>query len=519
VRLAAALLSWRQSRPLRFGLAIGLTVVALAVRAALDRPFGNQLPYISFFLAVTATAYLAGFAPSLLASVLGYFAARWFFIEPRFTLHPPYPGVRLNTAAYFFGSALVCGMSAIASRARARMGAAAAELAHRQVQLEAEVVERQAVEQALRDTDRRKDEFLAVLSHELRNPLAPIRNAQHVLEHADPASEQAARARAVIGRQVEHLTRMVDDLLDVTRIARGKVRLRCAPVELRVLVQRTVEDHEAALATVQLGVEVQLPGRPAWVSGDATRLAQVIGNLLQNAAKFTPAGGRVVVGMEEHPATGVVRVFVRDTGLGFDREMQGRLFEPFVQGDEGLDRARGGLGLGLALVKGFVELHGGTAAAYSDGPGRGCEFSFTLPLEPAPSAPEETSPARSAGANARRVLVIEDSEDAAATLCDVLELAGHQVDIASNGPAGIELARRVHPDVVLCDIGLPGMSGYDVARALRAAPVHFGGKLVALTGYASPQDVKRAVDAGFDQHVAKPAGIDQLTAIVAGGSA
>jgi len=510
--------SWSERlRP--FGLAIGLTIAGLGVRAATDRYIGDQLPYLTFFIAVVATAYLGGFAPSLLACALGYVAARWFFIEPRFTLQAPGPGARLHTIAYFAGSVLICGMSVLASRAQTRARAATVELGRRQRRLEAEIVEREAVERALRDSDRRKDEFLAVLSHELRNPLAAIRSAQDVLQRASPASEQAMRARTIIGRQVEHLARMVDDLLDVTRIARGKTHLRRATVELRGLVQRTVEDHAASMTTVGLQVEVRMPRRPIWVDGDATRLAQVVGNLLHNAAKFTPAGGQVIVGMEDLPETGTVRVFVRDSGPGLDGEMQGRLFQPFAQGQEGLDRAGGGLGLGLALVKGFVELHGGTAAAHSDGPGRGCEVSFTLPLHAGPPVSEGGRSPPRVVATRRRILVIEDSDDAAETLRDVLELAGHQVDLAPDGAAGIEMVRRGRPDVVLCDIGLPGMSGYDVARALRAAPLHYGGRLVALTGYASPEDERRAAEAGFDQHVAKPASIDQLTAIVVGAGA
>jgi two-component system CheB/CheR fusion protein len=372
---------------------------------------------------------------------------------------------------------------------------------------------RRAAEEALRDADRRKDEFLGVLSHELRNPLAPIRNSLHVLDRAAPGSEHGRRARSVIGRQVQHLARLVDDLLDVTRISRGKVQLLLVRLELWDLVARTVEDHRHLLLDRGIELLVDPPGRPLYVSGDATRLAQLVGNLLQNAAKFTPAGGRVTVSLREEEGRAVLRV--RDTGAGIAPDMLGRIFQPFTQADRTLDRSAGGLGLGLALVRGLAELHGGDVAAASEGVGRGAELTVRLPLAP---PPEETAPPprlKLVRPSVRRVLVIEDNVDAAESLKAALELAGHSVSVAFTGPEGLERARALSPDVVLCDIGLPGLDGYGVARALRADPALHGLPLFALTGYALAEDQRRAAEAGFDRHLAKPADLELLQRLLA----
>jgi PAS domain S-box-containing protein len=381
--------------------------------------------------------------------------------------------------------------------------------------------ERERLLQALRDADRRKDHFLAMLSHELRNPLAPIRNSVYILDRAPPGGDQARRAHAVIDRQVHHLTRLVDDLLDVTRINRGKIRLQRQRLELDALVRRAAEDHASVFAQAGVELETRLAGSPVHVNADPTRLAQVIGNLLQNAAKFTPRGGRATLSVEI-VAPDVAAIRVRDTGAGVAPEALPHLFEPFVQADTTLDRSRSGLGLGLALVRGIVELHAGTASVRSDGVGAGAEFVVTLPLDAGKSPLLGPATARAPGI-ARRVLVIEDDADAAQTLKEALELNDHVVAVAGAGPEGIDEARRFVPDVVLCDIGLPGMDGYEVARAMRSDAALRSTHLVALSGYASPDDVERARDAGFDRHVAKPPSFDDLERtlrdVVAGAAA
>jgi PAS domain S-box-containing protein len=367
-----------------------------------------------------------------------------------------------------------------------------------------------ASEAALREADRQKNEFLAMLSHELRNPLAPIRNSLYILERAAPGGVQARRARAVIDRQLGHMTWLIDDLLDVTRITRGKIRLERECLDLNDLAQRTVEEHRTLFAKSDVRLEVLPSSAEVWVEGDRVRLAQVVGNLLQNAAKFTPRGGRATLSVQADRSRGLAIVTVRDTGAGIRPEMLPRLFRPFTQADVTLDRSKGGLGLGLALVKGLVEMHGGSVTASSGGAGKGAAFTIRLPLD---TATARTMPAQhglGGGAAARRVLVIEDNEDAADTLREVLELDEHVVDVAYTGREGIEKARAFHPDVVLCDIGLPEMDGYEVARAMRADPELGRVALVAVSGYAQPEDVATAREAGFDAHLAKPPSIETL---------
>jgi PAS domain S-box-containing protein len=374
-----------------------------------------------------------------------------------------------------------------------------------------DVTEQWRTEQALRDADRRKSDFLAVLSHELRNPLAPIRNSAYVLEHAEPGGPQARRAAEVIERQTRQLTRLVDDLLEVTRVAQGKIRLKRELLELNALVRRCGEDHRPTFADAGVSLSVEVPESPVHVNGDPARLAQVIGNLLANAVKFTEPGGHVLLVLEALAQRAQVRV--RDDGVGIPAELLPRVFDPFVQGDGTIDRARGGLGLGLAVLKGLVALHGGRVRAHSDGPGRGTEFVVELPAAPVSQERRGLKRQRAASETARRVLIIEDNADTAGTLKDVLELQGHDVAVASTGPEGIEKARTLKPDVVLCDIGLPTIDGLEVGRTLRADPSLASTRLVAVSGHALPEDVERARDAGFDRHVAKPVDPEELAGI------
>ncbi len=370
-------------------------------------------------------------------------------------------------------------------------------------------------QEALREADRRKDEFLGMLSHELRNPLAPIRNALYILDRAAPLGEQARRAKEVATRQVAHMTRLVDDLLDVTRIARGKIELRRADVDLAALAHRTAEDHRALMHDRRLELEVQLPTEQIIVNADEVRLAQVLGNLLHNAAKFTPAGGRVTLAVAADADRAVIRV--RDTGPGIAPEVMPTIFEPFTQAKQTLARTEGGLGLGLALVKGLVAMHGGEVHAYSPGQGNGTEFVVTLPLALARRAPtgRRERVADAPESHGRRVLVIDDNRDAADTVAELVQMLGHDVEVAYDAHDGLEKASEELPHVVFCDIGLPGMDGYEVARQIRAREGTRRVRLVALSGYAQPDDVERALAAGFDVHLSKPPALEELQAVLA----
>jgi signal transduction histidine kinase/ActR/RegA family two-component response regulator len=365
----------------------------------------------------------------------------------------------------------------------------------------------------LRDTDRRKDEFLGLLSHELRNPLAPIRNSIQVLGRADPGSEPSRRARAVIERQFEHLTHLVEDLLDLKRISAGKMRIRPERIDLLARVRELIEDMRAVFVLKGVRLDLRATADPVWVDADATRIAQVVGNLLQNAAKFTDPSGivTVTVGTIDEMA----HVKVRDTGIGMSPEVLRTVFEPFVQAPQSIERSRGGLGLGLALVRGIVELHGGAVHVRSQ-TGEGTEFDVSLPLAQTSVGVEPPTAATGGEAVPHRILVVEDNEDAAASLCDLLELVGpHDVAVAHDGAEGLEAARRLHPDLILCDLGLPTMDGYEVARQLRTTDEEPGPTLVALSGYAAPEDVERSMSAGFDYHLPKPLDLEALQRIIA----
>jgi PAS domain S-box-containing protein len=377
-----------------------------------------------------------------------------------------------------------------------------------------DITEQRRARDGLVEADRRKNEFLGMLSHELRNPLAPIRNAIFMLRHAPADSPLAERALSVIERQTEQMAHLVDDLLDVTRISRGKIALRRAITDLRTPVRRTCEDQRTVFEAAGVELQVGLPADPVWAEIDEARIVQVLGNLLQNAAKFTPAGGRVTVALASEGDDAVLRV--RDTGIGIPADELAHLFEPFVQGDLGLARTRGGLGLGLALARGLSALHGGSIRAASAGPNRGAEFTVTLPLARAAGTSAAGTGAAATGAPARprTVLVIEDNLDSARTLADVLELQGHHVHVARNGTEGLALAREVRPDLVLCDIGLPDVDGYAVAREIRRDPEIGATPLIALSGYAQQEDRERSAQAGFDAHLPKPAPIEALEGLL-----
>jgi signal transduction histidine kinase len=363
--------------------------------------------------------------------------------------------------------------------------------------LETRVGERTA---ALQELDRRKDEFLAMLSHELRNPLAPIRNSTYILNRVDAGGEQARHAIEVIERQTRHITRLVDDLLDLTRIARGKIKLRCERLNLTDLIARTVEDHSSIFKRLGVALTADLPPAAVHTNADETRMAQVIGNLLQNAAKFTPEAGQATIALRVVGSCAEIRV--SDTGAGIDTELFPVLFHPFIQGSRTLARTEGGLGLGLALVKGITELHGGTVHVESGGPNRGSTFIVRLPLAVSDAQHDDPGAFVYGKTSSRRVLVVDDNRDAADSLAQLVEMFGHSVAVAYDGPSAIVKAHDVSPDVVLCDLGLPGMSGYDVARKLRAERNDI--RLIAVSGYAQTEDITKATRAGFDGHVAKP---------------
>jgi signal transduction histidine kinase len=380
---------------------------------------------------------------------------------------------------------------------------------------------RRESEAALRQADRRKDEFLAMLAHELRNPLASVRNAAQLLARLAPDEPRLGRARQIIERQVEHQARLLDDLLDVSRITRGKIGLRPVPVDLAALVRDAVEDARGMCDDAGLTLSLSAPPEPIWVEADPTRLAQVVSNLLSNAAKFTDRGGAVTVGLRTGFTTcaaggehAIATLTVKDTGIGIEPEMLPHLFETFTQADRSLDRSRGGLGLGLALVKGLIALHGGEVRAASDGLGQGAEFTVWLPMLDTPTQPAAVPVATTRRSAPLRVLIVEDQPDAADTLRDLLELDGCTVAVAYSGHEAVEVAPLFCPELVLCDLGLPGLNGYEVAARLRQCAETAGARLIALTGYGGEEESQRCREAGFDRHLTKPVGAAELARLL-----
>jgi signal transduction histidine kinase len=382
-------------------------------------------------------------------------------------------------------------------------------VAERTRALEADLAERKRLEQALVAADRRKDHFLAVLAHELRNPLAPIRTAVDTMRLQKVEDATLRHCRDVIGRQIEQLTRLVDDLMDISRITRGSIKLERKPVDVATVVKRAIETQRPAVDHRRQRLSVSLPAVPLTVEGDLTRLTEAVGNLLNNAAKYTDEGGRIAVSAAAEDGQAVIRV--RDSGVGIPPELLPSVFEMFTQIDQTLHRAQGGLGIGLALVRELAEMHGGRVEGHSEGLERGSEFVLRLPLRPdlAPGVEAgEPEPASVPSLQHRRILVVDDNHDAAQSLAVMLRMSGGEVRTAHDGVQALAVAEQFRPDLVLLDIGMPGMNGFDVARSIRARPWGSRVTLVAQTGWGQDEDRRRAREAGFDIHLTKP--VDQV---------
>jgi CheY-like chemotaxis protein/two-component sensor histidine kinase len=355
-----------------------------------------------------------------------------------------------------------------------------------------------------------------MLAHELRNPLAPIRNAAEVLRLQSAGNPNLQWAQALIERQVQQLTRMVDDLLDISRIARGKIGLEKEPINLASVVERAVEMVRPLVDTRKQELAVATPSDAVWLEADPARLTQVVANLLTNAAKYTEEGGRIWLTAERADDRALIKV--RDTGAGISATLLPFVFEPYVQEERAAERARGGLGIGLSLVRSLVELHGGSVQAFSEGPGKGSEFVVRLPLlqePPASAALGAHEAPGTTGSTSRRILVVDDNADSAESLAVLLRAGGHEVRTAYNGQAALAAARSEPPDVILLDLGMPGLDGFSIAHRLRQDPQVNRALLVALTGYGQADDKRRTREAGFNAHLLKPVDLDELNAVLA----
>lgn len=401
--------------------------------------------------------------------------------------------------------------------ARAMLSAVKTALRGRrwQYQIRDQIESLLSAERSLRLADQRKDEFLATLAHELRNPLAPIRTGLQLLGAGPPAD--AAQYRAVthmMERQMNQLRRLIDDLLEVSRISTGKLTLQREPLDLREVVSMALEACQPLIDRGGHRMSVTVPDEPLWVDGDPARLSQALSNLLNNACKYTPDGGSIWLTLDRADGQAVLRV--RDSGVGLPEDMIARVFDMFAQVNRSLERAQGGLGIGLALVRSLVTMHGGRVVAESPGPGQGSSFTIELPLAaedsvpaPLPVRPEPGTP------QALRILVVDDNEDAAASLAMLLALSGHAVEVENSGQAALRKAETFLPQAVLCDLGMPGMSGHEFATRLRQDRRFAATLLVALTGWGSEDDKRRSRAAGFNEHLIKPASVDEVAALLA----
>jgi len=483
---------------------LSAVVVVLGIacaRAALAPLLGTQAPLLPFVLGVFVSAYLGGLGPAIVASLLAPIVATvWFARWPNEAAL-----IQWGSHVVFFLiiSVLATWLMYSLQRSHGAQLVALKKLGD--------------TTQALRDAGRRKDEFLAMLAHELRNPLAPIRNVANILA-GDPVDSAAVkRVSAVLQRQVGQLTRLVDDLLDVARITRGAIELRKTVVPIRRVIETAIETVRPLLDARQQVIVDERRDEGVFVEVDELRLGQVVANLLTNASKYSAKGARIWVTIE---AADDVILSVRDEGIGVDAQLLPHVFELFVQGDRTLDRSQGGLGIGLTIVMHLVQMHGGRVEARSAGLDEGSEFRVRLPRLPVTMtrpAANRIAPAPASRRVSRRVLVVEDNVDSAETLAWLLRMDGHEVLVAFDGAAALSALRHFPADVVLMDIGLPGLDGYLVAHSIRTEFPDLAPRLLAMTGYGRAEDRKQALDAGFEQHLTKPVDPECLLAIIGSG--
>ena len=489
----------------RYLTAIAALAVATVVRLLLDPILRDRAPYGCYLLAVLFVVWRAGLGPALLTVASGTLLARYFFESPRWSF---VFDTEANQSSLFMSltiglvSIFLCESLRITARENARLF------------------------QLARKADARKDEFLATLAHELRNPLLPIRNAVYSLESIGAEQPRVAELHRVIGSQTEHLVRLVNDLLDVSRITQGKIALRVQPVELAAVVRGAIDAVQSLVDDKRQTLSVALPEGRVLLSADGVRLTQVLTNLLHNASKYTGPAGRIWLSAEVNGQQLTFRV--RDTGIGLAADMCERIFGLFEQGQQANEHAPGGLGIGLTLVRSLVELHGGTVVADSPGPNLGSEFVVRLPVVDSvapvePTTPVATAtPATSAASASRnqaaaplRVLVVDDSPAVAVSLQVTIEQWQHVVQTCPDGFAALEAVRSFQPDVVLADLGLPRMSGYQLAQELRRMPQMQGALLIAVSGYGQDGDRQKSQEAGFVRHLVKPIDPDELAQILA----
>jgi signal transduction histidine kinase/CheY-like chemotaxis protein len=490
-----------------YSIAIGATAAVTAIRLAVSGTVGNYAPIVSFTISITIAAWYGGLRPGLLATVLSALAADYLYIPRDHSFHIQSLSGTVALGVLIFAGVLISLLCESMHGTRRRLEA-------EQENLRQSIEMQSQMREALAESDRRKDEFLATLAHELRNPLAPVRNAIHILRARLPPTPELQWARDVIDRQVTQMARLIDDLMDVSRITRGTFELRRERVALEEVIRLAVETSRPSIDASGHDLIVRVPPEPIYLDADVIRLAQVFANLLNNAAKYTAPGGRIAVTVERDADT--VSVTVQDSGIGIPSDMLARVFEPFTQLDRSLERSRGGLGIGLALAKRLVEMNGGAIEAHSAGAGQGSRFVVRLPLsaqQTARQAEALTVPTAARGRN--RILVADDNYDSATSLSILLNDAGYDVRTAGDGVQALETAAQFRPDIALLDIGMPKLNGYEVARQCRRQPWGRNMLLIAVTGWGGADHRQQTAQAGFDHHMTKPVDPAALTRLLA----
>ncbi|MCC9605740.1 response regulator [Blastopirellula sp. JC732] len=481
--------------------AIAATAVALWVRTMLHPILQERLPFGVFYLSVIMSAWLGGTPSAVLAMALGMLAAAHFVIPPESSLLITEPADWVSLLIY-----AIVGAVTIVTFEKTRCD---------QRKAEQRSLENQKLTETLKRSDLQKDEYLALLAHELRNPLAPIATSVDLMARCRDDARRFDTLRRAVLRQLSQLVRIVDDLLDVSRYLQGKMRLLRDPFDFREAVGAAVEMVQPQIDEQGHDVRLLIPDVPFGVNGDRVRLVQVVSNLLSNSAKYTPRGGRICIDLRAE--NGVAVLAVSDNGIGIAEDDRKRIFEAFAQVDSSHTRDHGGLGLGLALVKQLCELHDGTVDVVSRGPGKGSRFEVRLPMVELPTPTvrvvERQEPI---DLESMSVMIVDDNRDAAETLSMLLTFEGMSTTVAYDGPMAIDLLRKQKPAFILLDIGLPGMDGYEVARRIRADHGQDGVKIIALTGWGGPEDRRRTKEAGFDDHVVKPVDPANLVALLRG---
>lgn len=488
---------WTAYRPalLRYGAAVLIVALFVALRGVMESIVGEQSPYVVLLPGIVLSAWFGGIGPGVFATLLSALAADWFFIEPTWSVFIYDKGLAeaLRIHIYVADGLIISWLVG---------------------QLRSAVQKSRRNEAELALADRRKDDFLAILGHELRNPLAPLANGIELLKRRDADPDTVRETVRMMDRQVQLMTHLVDDLLDVARIRQGKVVLQKEPHPLSEIVSRAVELCRPMIEARRHRLSFELPDVPVWVEADSIRLTQVLTNLLSNAAKYTHEGGEIRLSVRVVQPD--VLISIRDNGIGIAADRLPRVFELFHQADDSPAHTQTGLGLGLAVVQSLVRAHAGSITAHSDGLGHGSEFTVRLPTAPASVEEHESvqAPAPDEGEGSLRILIVDDRLDAARSLARLLEFDGHATQVVADGPAALGATAAWNPNVVLLDIGLPGIDGYEVARRLRERhdqrPL-----LVAMTGHGRPDDVRRAREAGFDHHLLKPVRLDELQRLLA----